>query len=566
MLRFTALACSSLILLTACGDDSTPGGDGSTGDASTGDASTGGPPPGSSSDGPEDTTDGSIGTADDSSTGSADSTTGDGPGCGNGVVDPGELCDDDDLQGETCMTLGYDAGLLACAADCNSLDTFDCQSFNCGNGTMEDEEVCDGADLGGATCTSVDPTFDSGTLSCSNDCSTLQTTGCGTCGNVIVDGDEVCDTLVFLGQTCISQGFDSGPIGCSADCLSYDVADCGTCGNDLIDGFEVCDGLQLAGASCLDSPAFDSGTMGCDGSCEEFDTSSCTTVCGNGIIAGNEACEGADLQGATCANIGLGGGTLGCLPNCQFDITGCDDQFGVACDGGAPPTCIIGAFMAAAGGVTANLYAKSLDGTQTIDLGPLGVQITGLAFHPNGTLYGVDPGAGQLGIVGTTFPTSFTPVGPLVTAGGIAHIHVPDIAFMGTQLIGWSENGDDLVMINHTTGQVTVIVSPQGSAGTGMTYNSATDQILLAPSGSSGPLYTVNVMGGVTAGPTLGGVMGSVKGLAFSNGTLYGLDSSGGGNFVTYNQMTGAMTVLSALPHPNIDSLAIYDIGNLSAP
>ena len=49
-----------------------------------------------------------------------------GPGCGNGVKEPGEACDGADLAGETCETHGYSGGDLACNGDC-SFDFGTCQ-------------------------------------------------------------------------------------------------------------------------------------------------------------------------------------------------------------------------------------------------------------------------------------------------------------------------------------------------------------------------------------------------------------------------------------------------------
>jgi hypothetical protein len=45
--------------------------------------------------------------------------------CGNGVVDPGEQCDGDDLGGVSCEGLGFAAGTVACAPGCR-LDTSGC--------------------------------------------------------------------------------------------------------------------------------------------------------------------------------------------------------------------------------------------------------------------------------------------------------------------------------------------------------------------------------------------------------------------------------------------------------
>ncbi len=45
--------------------------------------------------------------------------------CGNGVVESGEQCDGSDLGGNSCLTYGFQAGTLACAANC-TVDTTSC--------------------------------------------------------------------------------------------------------------------------------------------------------------------------------------------------------------------------------------------------------------------------------------------------------------------------------------------------------------------------------------------------------------------------------------------------------
>ena len=53
--------------------------------------------------------------------------------CGNGgevcdddVVQGSEVCDGSDLQGETCISLGFSGGVLACLIDCTGFDTSGC--------------------------------------------------------------------------------------------------------------------------------------------------------------------------------------------------------------------------------------------------------------------------------------------------------------------------------------------------------------------------------------------------------------------------------------------------------
>src|SRR6185312_8128378 len=38
--------------------------------------------------------------------------------CGDGNLDPGEDCDQSQLNGSTCKSLGFDSGTLACTSNC----------------------------------------------------------------------------------------------------------------------------------------------------------------------------------------------------------------------------------------------------------------------------------------------------------------------------------------------------------------------------------------------------------------------------------------------------------------
>jgi cysteine-rich repeat protein len=91
--------------------------------------------------------------------------------CGNGVVDPGEFCDD-----------GNHASGDSCPADCQD---------PCGNGVIDPHEVCDDGNRNDGD-------------GCSADCQSTEA-----CGNAIVDPGEVCD-----------DGNAQSHDGCSARCTA----------------------------------------------------------------------------------------------------------------------------------------------------------------------------------------------------------------------------------------------------------------------------------------------------------------------------------------------------------
>jgi len=165
--------------------------------------------------------------------------------CGNGVLDPGEDCDDDNnVSGDGCSAT--------------------CVGEYCGNGVSDPSEACDD----GMHCTD-------GTTSCTSagdctgigdgSCATRDGTGCSatcasdeTCGNDVVDPGEDCD-----------DGGTTADDGCSATCTAE------FCGNNTTDGVETCD----------DGNTTDSGN-GCSAICQRND------VCGDGTTQGLfETCD-----------------------------------------------------------------------------------------------------------------------------------------------------------------------------------------------------------------------------------------------------------------------------------
>jgi hypothetical protein len=107
------------------------------------------------------------------------------PKCGNGLIEHVEVCDATNLTGESCLSQGFDAGTLICAADCRGFDVSFCST--CGN------DFCEGH--GGENC-----------LTCPADCNGRQGGGnpycCGDGGgeNPVPCEDSRCTAG---GKTCL---------------------------------------------------------------------------------------------------------------------------------------------------------------------------------------------------------------------------------------------------------------------------------------------------------------------------------------------------------------------------
>jgi hypothetical protein len=145
--------------------------------------------------------------------------------CGNGIEEPGEECENDDVGDATCQDAGFHAGRVVCNSICR-IDTSFC--INCGNGQVDSDEECENADVDGRTCAGLG--YDGGTLGCLANC-TLDTSSCTgeptpICGDGIIVGSEDCEGENLGGASCVTVGYeDGGLLRCNADC-TYDIDRC----------------------------------------------------------------------------------------------------------------------------------------------------------------------------------------------------------------------------------------------------------------------------------------------------------------------------------------------------
>ena len=162
--------------------------------------------------------------------------------CGDGGINGSEVCDGADLEGNTCIDLSYsNAGSLACSNTCFTFDTTGCANvcgdsnlepgeqcddgnlndddgcsatcqleiYNCGNNIKEGIERCDGADFGSLSCNDYGYS-NPNQLTCSPDCFSFVATSCtATCGDSINEPGEECDDGNLINGD-----------GCSATCVS----------------------------------------------------------------------------------------------------------------------------------------------------------------------------------------------------------------------------------------------------------------------------------------------------------------------------------------------------------
>jgi cysteine-rich repeat protein len=316
-------------------------------------------------------------------------------GCGNGRIDPGEVCDDGNrvsgdgcsqscMSDERCGNRVRD--LWESCDDGNQVSEDGCSRScaleGCGNGEPDFGEVCD------------DGNSDNGD-GCSADCLSLET-----CGNGYID--------ITRGESCDDGNTESGD-GCSADCIDEN------CGNGVVDPGEYCDDGNTensdgCSADCKSDETcgnhvvdFSVGEQCDDGNGKDGDgcNAACwRRTCGNGTLEPGEACDDGNtangdgcnadcLRDELCGNGLIDSGEIcdfgsgePCNADCSSDLTcgnGFYDPDTEECDDGeSSPFCDFDCTRVRCGDGVNNEPAG-----ETCDIGPLpslaSVVVSGIA-------------------------------------------------------------------------------------------------------------------------------------------------------------------------------------------
>jgi alpha-tubulin suppressor-like RCC1 family protein len=200
--------------------------------------------------------------------------------CGDGSKQDAEECDGNNIGDITCLMYGYWGGTPVCDSNCN-LDISDCEQYeSCGDGSLQPEfEICEGEDLNSESCNTLG--YYGGILRCTDNC-LYDESNCemaGSCGDNIAQlgyGEE-CDLGDIQGESCDSLGYYGGELTCGEECL-FDVSGCGAiCGDGEFDeNNEDCDGDFLNYSSCYYQGNWN-GLLACSEECS-FDLNDCTQV------------------------------------------------------------------------------------------------------------------------------------------------------------------------------------------------------------------------------------------------------------------------------------------------
>ncbi len=292
-------------------------------------------------------------------------------GCGNNILDAGEVCDNESLDSKTCSDFGYSEGILYCCPDCLNFNLFKCYNKTYGvcydwdNGKIYDVasnatqavgydygpdcpnvsaggggggggvgivfDSCEGTILTEYFCNSSTNRIDSVQYDCAlinKTCESGACVGAGTCGNRYCEGGS--ERLIHEGNT-ITTDFNGRSYDVKlAIVISNTLADIMVNNNtQRIEEGEIytvenlpIDVLAITSGSLVNKTGNASLYLGENEQTCPQDCSPAT--CGNSLIEAGEVCDLTHLDNKTCQDFGYNEGNISCCADCiNFDLSLC---------------------------------------------------------------------------------------------------------------------------------------------------------------------------------------------------------------------------------------------------
>jgi fibro-slime domain-containing protein len=226
--------------------------------------------------------------------------------CGNGMLDPGEACDDhNSIGGDGCSKICQ----IESGWSCPNVGQACVRNANCGDGVLTPPEACDdGNQTGGDGCSADCKSVESGWQ-----CRVPGKPCIPLCGDGKITGNEQCD-----------DGNTNPGDGCSATCQLEPGASCtgmpskctvASCGNGVVETGEACDcgtdPTKLPANCTGPNGLFNGDGTGCTKTCtteptcrdSTGKTGACSTSCGNGNVETGEDCDdGNNKDGDGCSS------------------------------------------------------------------------------------------------------------------------------------------------------------------------------------------------------------------------------------------------------------------------
>ncbi|HPS31566.1 MAG TPA: hypothetical protein PLZ43_15025, partial [bacterium] len=258
--------------------------------------------------------------------------------CGDEIIDTSEICDDGNaLSGDYCDSTCTASngkcgdGIVQLNEDCDkalsgqgigSYCSDDCMDIigSCGDGLIQiDIEICDKSEIGDGI----------GPFYCAADCKTV----IGACGDTTLQANETCDDgenngrYNYCNETCNGKAFHCGD---GIKDYGYEECDDGNdaendyCTNDCMTELGRCGDGAIQGNEACDNAVFGAGTGDyCSTDCKNL-----LGYCGDEIVQSNEQCDRGDLNGSPYCEYGVEGSCDKCNSVCNLvpgESTFCGD-------------------------------------------------------------------------------------------------------------------------------------------------------------------------------------------------------------------------------------------------